>query len=80
MQVERLTDDPDSPSYKDDRKRFAKLFGGNALEKAGVAAVVQQLSSTVRSIRPPDNRRRERVHARTPQFLATSQVSYARPC
>jgi hypothetical protein len=47
--VERLSDDPSSPSYKEDRKRFVKLFGGSALEKAGVAAVVQQLTATVRS-------------------------------
>ncbi|KAG2448601.1 hypothetical protein HYH02_006492 [Chlamydomonas schloesseri] len=45
LQIERICDNPDAPEYKDDRKRFVKLFSGKALEGAGVAAIVHELRS-----------------------------------
>ncbi|GFR39597.1 hypothetical protein Agub_g57, partial [Astrephomene gubernaculifera] len=45
MQIERLSGGQSDPNYKVDRKRFAKLFTGDALRKANTAAVIHQLGS-----------------------------------
>eukprot|EP00198_Chlamydomonas_reinhardtii_P000299 XP_001689634.1 predicted protein [Chlamydomonas reinhardtii] len=56
FQLETIADDPASPQYKADRKRFVKLFEGKALEEAGISAVVQELRSQGEELAQLDKR------------------------
>ncbi|KAG2448602.1 hypothetical protein HYH02_006493 [Chlamydomonas schloesseri] len=56
FRLEAIADDPDSPSYKADRKKFVKLFEGKALEEAGITAVVQELRSQGEELAQLDKR------------------------
>ncbi|KAG2444829.1 hypothetical protein HXX76_001571 [Chlamydomonas incerta] len=56
FRLESITDDPVSPQYKADRKRFVKMFEGKAVEEAGISAVVQELRAKGEELAQLDKR------------------------